>query len=209
MTDIPGTTRDLVTERVDIDGVTITLVDTAGVHGAPADAVEAEGIARARAAAGVADLAIVVLDRSRPMNGDDRALLDAATAAAVASSLRTSAICQPAWHPAAAGAMQVSRQTARALTFSARAIATRFRTRTPARHAGGHERAPRGPADAARGGAAPCGRRGRARTPEEFVAADLAEARDPLEEVTGRDTGRRAGGNLQPGFALESNSQAK
>ncbi len=51
VTDIPGTTRDLVTEVIDIDGAAITLVDTAGVHGSAADAVEEEGIARARAAA--------------------------------------------------------------------------------------------------------------------------------------------------------------
>ena len=72
VTDIPGTTRDLVTEVVDIDGLAITLVDTAGLHGAPADAVEARRH-RARAAArGVADLTIVVLDASRPLEGDDR-----------------------------------------------------------------------------------------------------------------------------------------
>ena len=48
-------------------GAAITLVDTAGLHGVPADAVEREGIERAHAARRVADLAIVVLDCSRPL----------------------------------------------------------------------------------------------------------------------------------------------
>ena len=46
----PGTTRDLLTERVDIGGVPVTLVDTAGFREA-ADAVELEGVRRARAGA--------------------------------------------------------------------------------------------------------------------------------------------------------------
>ena len=50
VTDVPGTTRDLLTEVVDIDGVPVTIVDTAGARLAPADAIEAEGIARAHAA---------------------------------------------------------------------------------------------------------------------------------------------------------------
>jgi len=59
----PGTTRDLVTERIDLAGLLVTLVDTAGVR-PTADAVEGEGIARAQGAAGVADLTLVVVDRS-------------------------------------------------------------------------------------------------------------------------------------------------
>ena len=45
MTDVPGTTRDLVTEVVDIEGLRVTLVDTAGLRERD-DAVEAEGVAR-------------------------------------------------------------------------------------------------------------------------------------------------------------------
>src|SRR4029453_12272025 len=48
VTDVAGTTRDLVTELVDIDGIAVTLVDTAGLRQAPGDVVETEGIARAR-----------------------------------------------------------------------------------------------------------------------------------------------------------------
>jgi len=73
--ELKGTTRDLVTEVVDLDGMAITIVDTAGLHQAPADAVEREGISRARAAEEVADLALIILDRSRPLNADDETLI--------------------------------------------------------------------------------------------------------------------------------------
>lgn len=61
VTDIAGTTRDLLREVVRIDGVELTLVDTAGLRDA-GDLVEAEGIRRARAELERADLALVVLD---------------------------------------------------------------------------------------------------------------------------------------------------
>src|SRR4029079_15825176 len=79
VTDMPGTTRDLVTELIEIEGMAVTLVDTAGLPGAPSDMVEQEGIARARAAEEVADLAVVLIDRSRPLNEDDHALVEATT----------------------------------------------------------------------------------------------------------------------------------
>ena len=63
VTDTPGTTRDLVTEVVDIHGLRVTLVDTAGLRDAEDD-VEAEGVQRARQAATVADLTLEVRDGS-------------------------------------------------------------------------------------------------------------------------------------------------
>jgi len=71
VTDIPGTTRDLVTELVDLDGVRVTLVDTAGLR-ATRDIVEVEGVERARRAQSVSDLILVVLDRSHPLDDADR-----------------------------------------------------------------------------------------------------------------------------------------
>ncbi|MBI4477533.1 MAG: tRNA uridine-5-carboxymethylaminomethyl(34) synthesis GTPase MnmE [Acidobacteria bacterium] len=70
----PGTTRDLVTERADLNGLVMTLVDTAGIR-ETVDQIEREGVRRARGAAGVADFAILMLDRSRPLDVDDHALL--------------------------------------------------------------------------------------------------------------------------------------
>ena len=75
VTDVAGTTRDLVTERVDIGGLAITLVDTAGWR-ETLDAIEREGVARASRARDVADLILLVLDQSEPLTDDDRRLLD-------------------------------------------------------------------------------------------------------------------------------------
>jgi tRNA modification GTPase len=76
VTPIPGTTRDLLTERADVRGLSVSLVDTAGLR-ETADAIEQEGVARARQAATVADLTVLVLDRSRPLEAEDRRLMDA------------------------------------------------------------------------------------------------------------------------------------
>ena len=74
VTDIAGTTRDLVSECVDVDGLAVTFVDTAGYRDAR-DVVEREGVARAMRARDVADVLVVVLDRSEPVTSDDEQLL--------------------------------------------------------------------------------------------------------------------------------------
>ena len=60
----PGTTRDFLEESIDVDGVQVRLVDTAGLREAR-DEVEAEGITRARRAVETADMILVVQDASR------------------------------------------------------------------------------------------------------------------------------------------------
>ena len=74
VTAIPGTTRDLLTERADIGGLSLALIDTAGVR-ATNDVVEQEGVSRTRGALGVADLVLVVLDSSREITDEDRGIL--------------------------------------------------------------------------------------------------------------------------------------
>ena len=74
VTAIPGTTRDLLTERADIGGLSLSLIDTAGVR-ETADVVEQEGVARSRNALRVADLVVVMLDRARPLSDEDRDVL--------------------------------------------------------------------------------------------------------------------------------------
>jgi tRNA modification GTPase len=74
VTDIPGTTRDILTERVDIRGLPITLVDTAGLREA-GDAIEAEGVARAKQAHRTAALSLIVVDGSTPLTVEDRELV--------------------------------------------------------------------------------------------------------------------------------------
>ena len=76
VTAIPGTTRDVIEESIDLDGVMIRLVDTAGVRETD-DIVEQEGIKRTRAAQDEADLLLVVVDGSVPLTNDDRELLSA------------------------------------------------------------------------------------------------------------------------------------
>lgn len=61
VTDIPGTTRDVLRERINIDGLPINVVDTAGLRESP-DVVEAEGIRRARLEIGRADRVLLVMD---------------------------------------------------------------------------------------------------------------------------------------------------
>jgi len=65
VTPVAGTTRDLLTERVDIGGLAVTLIDTAGVRESD-EPIEREGIARARDAADAADVRVLVVDRSQP-----------------------------------------------------------------------------------------------------------------------------------------------
>ena len=74
VTEIAGTTRDLVAEQIDIDGLAITLVDTAGWR-ETRDVVEREGVARAERAREVADLLVLVLDQSEPATMEDEQLL--------------------------------------------------------------------------------------------------------------------------------------
>ena len=75
VTPTAGTTRDLVTDVTDLNGLAVTLVDSAGIRSV-GDVVEIEGVARARQALGVAAAAVVVVDRSRPLDREDRAVLD-------------------------------------------------------------------------------------------------------------------------------------
>ena len=74
VTAIAGTTRDLVAEQVDIDGLAITVVDTAGWR-ETFDPVEREGVSRGERAREVADLVVVVLDQSEPATKEDEQLL--------------------------------------------------------------------------------------------------------------------------------------
>jgi len=191
VTDIPGTTRDLVTEVVDISGVAVTLVDTAGLRAAAADAVEEEGIARAHAARRLAGLTIVVLDGSRPLGPDDREIL-AITEEAPRLVVANKSDLEPAWTAGAFPGLEilpVSAKTGAGIDGVRSAVTAGLagdeRAReTPAvtniRHAELLARA----ADALRRAAAAAA----AGTPEEFVAADVTEARGRLEEITGART---------------------
>ena len=86
VTDIPGTTRDTVEERVRCAGLLLRLIDTAGLRETE-DPVERLGVARSRAAAAGAALCLVVLDSSRELTEEDREALRLAAAAPRAIAL--------------------------------------------------------------------------------------------------------------------------
>lgn len=79
VTDIPGTTRDLVSETVALGGVPVRFVDTAGIR-AGSDLVESLGIERSLQAMADADLTLVVLDASSELTPGDAEILTRATA---------------------------------------------------------------------------------------------------------------------------------
>ena len=76
VTATPGTTRDLVTERISLDGIPLELVNTAGLREGIEEA-EQLGIARSREALADAALVVVVLDATEPLNEEEHRLLAA------------------------------------------------------------------------------------------------------------------------------------
>lgn len=74
VTDIPGTTRDLVSESVAFEGIPLKLVDTAGIREST-DLIETMGVERSHRAIADADLIILVLDLSTELTREDEALL--------------------------------------------------------------------------------------------------------------------------------------
>ena len=191
VTDIPGTTRDLLTERVDLRGLSVGLIDTAGIRGSD-DRVEQEGIARARQAAHVADVTIVVIDGSRVPGEEDRALLDD-----TASRPRLVVVNKSDLDQQVDGATldteatAISVKTGAGLDLMLDRLAARLasgpddRDRplvSNVRHVTLLERA-RGALMRARQAVA-----GDAAVSEEFLLADLQDVDEALQEITGRRT---------------------
>ncbi|MGN0539111.1 MAG: tRNA uridine-5-carboxymethylaminomethyl(34) synthesis GTPase MnmE [Candidatus Fimenecus sp.] len=75
VTEIAGTTRDIVEDTVNAGGITLRLADTAGVRDTD-DTVESIGVERAVKRLENAELVLAVFDGSRPLNSDDRRLID-------------------------------------------------------------------------------------------------------------------------------------
>ncbi len=77
VTEIPGTTRDVVSETASLGGIPVKLLDTAGIRRGQ-DVVESLGIERSYQAMADADLTLVVLDISQPLSPEDEALIERA-----------------------------------------------------------------------------------------------------------------------------------
>ena len=75
VTEIAGTTRDVVSETISLQGIPVTLLDTAGIT-ETVDVVEAIGVERSRHALSTSALVIVVVDGSEPLNDEDRQVLE-------------------------------------------------------------------------------------------------------------------------------------
>jgi tRNA modification GTPase len=190
VTDIPGTTRDLVTETIDLDGVRATLVDTAGLR-STADLIEAEGVARSKQAHATADLTLVILDRSAGLDAGDLAAIEE-TAGHRRLVVANKADLPAAWRQCAAGpALPVSAKTGEGLNELRRNMAGALDVDllgdrpaiTNVRHIALVQRA-HDALTRARSAALADG----ATLSEEFVLADLQDARSALEEVSGRRT---------------------
>ena len=75
VTDIEGTTRDVLEEQINLYGVTLNLIDTAGIRKTD-DYVENIGVNKAKQYAADADLIIYVIDSSRPLDNNDYEIMD-------------------------------------------------------------------------------------------------------------------------------------
>lgn len=75
VTDIAGTTRDIIEEHINLDGIPLILSDTAGIHTTD-DAVEKIGVERSLKAIDAAELVLAVLDGSREADSEDEVILE-------------------------------------------------------------------------------------------------------------------------------------
>jgi len=82
VTPIAGTTRDTVEEVIDIRGIPVRIVDTAGIL-EPRDLIEKKAVQRSKRHIGMADLILLIFDGSRPLRRDDRLLMKACKRKAV------------------------------------------------------------------------------------------------------------------------------
>lgn len=76
VTDVAGTTRDVIEEYVNVDGVPLKLIDTAGIRDTN-DTVEKIGVERSKRALDAADLILLLIDSSAPLTAEDCELLTA------------------------------------------------------------------------------------------------------------------------------------
>jgi len=189
VTDVPGTTRDLVAERVDIGGLAVTLVDTAGAR-PTVDPIEREGVARSAQARAASSLVLVILDQSEELSDDDRHVLDATRERPrliVKNKSDRPDRCDTS--DLAASVVSVSARSGDGLAALREAIAGALTTAeplsdTPAitnmRHVA--------LLDDARTAISKARTAAQAAAPEEFIAADLQQARERLDEIVGRRT---------------------
>lgn len=182
VTGVPGTTRDVLTERMSLNGRLIELSDTAGQR-ETGDPVEGIGVERARARQAQADVALLVLDGSAPLEPEDEELL----ARADERSLILINKCDlPAAFSAPSGSIRISAATGEGMDALREALSARLSGSVPEDEALTVQRH----IDRARGAQAALERAVRAMDegyPLDVAAVDLWEARRELGEITGDD----------------------
>lgn len=75
VTDVAGTTRDTIEESIDLGGVSINIIDTAGIRSTD-DLVESIGVEKSRQIANESDLAIAIFDVSKPLDDEDKQIIE-------------------------------------------------------------------------------------------------------------------------------------
>ncbi|MCH3965491.1 MAG: tRNA uridine-5-carboxymethylaminomethyl(34) synthesis GTPase MnmE [Clostridium sp.] len=75
VTDIPGTTRDVIEEHINIEGIPIKIIDTAGIRKTE-NIVEKIGVKKSKEKINEADLVILMLDSSKPLDDEDREIIE-------------------------------------------------------------------------------------------------------------------------------------
>ncbi len=185
VTDIPGTTRDTVEERAAVGGVLLRLIDTAGLR-ETGDAVERMGVERSRQALQRAELALVLIDGTAGVTGEDRAILELARGVPQVVVIATKADLPGFALPELEGVLALSSRTGAGLPELEREIARRF---PDGGSEGGEILTSRRQAEAV-GRAAQCLRAvfegmERGMTPDALLS-DVELALDALGEVTGR-----------------------
>src|SRR5262249_11628472 len=200
VTDVPGTTRDRVSEAIELSGVRVTLSDTAGLR-ETADAVESIGVARAREALSGAALVLWVVDGAAPLGDEDRRIAADLAGTRVVVALnkcdrpRATGVAEGAamLNGAPGPVVEVSATVGRGLDALREAMARALGADSGVestgvalgnlRHVDAVERARAALARAA-GAAAD-------RLPGEIVALELREALATLGDVTGRSVDER------------------
>jgi tRNA modification GTPase len=181
VSELPGTTRDYLEAPLELDGVPITAIDTAGIR-TTTDTIEAVGVSAAKEIAAAADLTILLLDGSAPLTPDDHELLAELTLERTLLAINKCDL-PPAWPPAALGvaALPVSAARSSGLTELKQAIRERLIGEaagselwlTSERHAAALTRVKEALTRALN-------------APDDLAAIDLEEGLQALAEITGR-----------------------
>jgi tRNA modification GTPase len=182
VTDIPGTTRDLVSETASVEGIPVKFVDTAGIREGE-DTVESLGIERSYQAMADADLTIVVIDSSVPLESEDEALIGRAQGKSLVVANKCDLRASPV-------GMQVSALTGEGIPELRRAIVDAIAPRGQIEQEGGfitslrHEQLLRESQEALEQALTANG----LGIPHEMLLLDLYAALRPIDAITGATT---------------------